>query len=127
MPTSILEENCYTLNGTQVYGVMFGVTGFPPNTAFTGTLSTPTGQVGPATVTTNERGDWWYWLGAFVPATWTWTVESPYLGGTVTKEITVTCPKATTLEACKDGRYYYLGYRNQGECVAFARRGQGPG
>ena len=101
-PTSILEESCYlTGDGDQVYGVMFGVTGFPPNTDFTGTLSTPTSQFGPATVTTNENGDWWYWLGGFVPGTWTWTVESPYLGGTVTKEITVTCPKPTTLEACR--------------------------
>jgi hypothetical protein len=57
-----------------------------------------------------------------------WTVESPYLGGTVTKTITVNCePKPTSVEQCKNGGYLAFNFTNQGECVAFVQRGPGAG
>ena len=48
------------------------------------------------------------------------TVESPFLVGTVTKTITVTCePKPTSVEQCKNGGWQQFGFKNQGRCVAF--------
>jgi hypothetical protein len=154
-PTSVLEANCFTYRYSgdliQVYGITFGVTGFPPNTQFTWTLSweyinppvnpdgssSTGGGAGPATSTTDANGDWIFWVGTEgVKTIWTLTVESPYLGGTVTKTLTVTC-EPTSVEQCKNGGYLggstifgfgsnFFGFRSQGECVAFVQRGPGP-
>src|SRR3954452_8040498 len=93
-PAAVLEEHCYMDSpDTAVYGVKAGVSGFPPNVDFTASLDQSLGGgVGPGTFTTSSNGDFFGYLGLFVPATWTLTVDSPYLGGTVTKTLTVTCP-----------------------------------
>jgi hypothetical protein len=132
-PTSFLREDCDPdFFGEQVYFAQFGVTGFPPDTQFTGTIiDSLGGQVGPGTFTTDANGDFTARLGFFFAGvTWTWIVDSPYLGGTVTKTITVNCAP-TDVEQCKNGGYVgnssFFGFRNQGECVAFVKRGPGPG
>jgi hypothetical protein len=140
-PTSVLEENCYKdAQGVQVYGATVGVTGFPPNTQFTGTLSyeyinppvnpdgsySTGGSVGPATFTTDANGEFIGFLGTVgVKTIFTWTVDSPFLGGTVTKSLTVTCEsKPTTKEQCKnDGWRNFPQFKNQGQCIAFVNRG----
>ena len=122
--------------GVQVYGVRVGVTGFPPNTQFTGTLSyeyinppvnpdgsySTGGSVGPATFTTDANGET---IGVFgtvgVKTIFTWTVDSPYLGGAVSKTLTVTCePKPTSKAQCKNGGWRnFPQFKNQGQCIAF--------
>jgi hypothetical protein len=113
-PTAVLQENCYKDDeGVQVYGVGVGVTGFPPNVQFTATLSyeyidppvnpdgsySTGGSIGPATLTTDANGEFIEFTGTVgVKAIYTLTVDSPYLGGTVTKTLTVTC-ESTSPEA----------------------------
>jgi hypothetical protein len=140
-PTSVLEENCYKdAQGVQVYGVRVGVTGFPASAQFTGTLSfeyinppvnpdgsySTGGSVGPATFTTDANGEFIGFLGTVgVKTIFTWTVDSPFLGGTVTKSLTVTCePKPTTKEQCKnDGWRNFPQFKNQGQCIAVVNHG----
>jgi hypothetical protein len=124
-PTILLEENCYMdAQGAQVYAVLVGVTGFPPNVEVTGTLRNSLGfQIG-GIFTTDENGEIpLFGIGeAFVAGvTWTLTVESPFLGGTVTKTITVTCePKPTSKAQCKNGGWRgFPQFKNQGQCIAF--------
>jgi hypothetical protein len=137
-PTSFLYESCEAnpppwLGTDPIYWAMFGVTGFPPNTQFTGTIRSSDGLgVGPGTFTTGADGSWGpAGLGSSSPGvTWTWIVDSPYLGGTVTKTLTVNC-EPTNVDQCKDGGYVgnssFFGFRSQGECVAFVQRGPKPG
>jgi hypothetical protein len=101
-PTLVLQENCYKDQGVQVYGVRVGVTGFPPNVEFTASLSSeyinpdgtysPGGVVGPSTFTTDPNGEFIAFTGTVgVKSIFTLTVDSPYIGGTVTKTLAVTC------------------------------------
>jgi hypothetical protein len=140
-PTTVLQENCYTdAQGVQVYGVTVGVTGFPPDTQFTATLSfeyidppvnpdgsySTGGSIGPATLTTDANGEFITSLGTVgVKTIYTLTVDSPYLGGTVTKTLTVTCePKPTSVEQCTDGGWRnFSQFKNQGQCIKFVRQG----
>jgi hypothetical protein len=117
-PTVVLQENCYKDDeGVQVYGVGAGVTGFPPNVEVTGTLSfeyidppvnpdgsySTGGSIGPATFTTDANGQVIEYTGTVgVKTIYTLTVDSPYLGGTVTKTLTVTC-ESTPPEAPQGG------------------------
>jgi hypothetical protein len=86
-----LEEHCVNVQGVEYYDILFGVTGFPPNTQFTlGMLRWLNAGAGPFTFTTDGNGDLIVEVGELDPGvTWTWTVDSPYLGGTVTKMLTV--------------------------------------
>lgn len=140
-PKLILEADCSQfLEGVQVYGVRVGVTGFPPNTDFIATFSfediNPDGSigpggasVGPAIYTTDANGEFITFFGSQgVKTIDTLTVESPYLGGTATKTVKVTCePTPTSVEQCKKGGYLDFNFTNQGQCVAFVQRGPGPG
>jgi hypothetical protein len=131
----VLEENCSMKDqGVQVYGVTVGVTGFPPNTDFTGTLTfedlnpdgTPTGgggSVGPGTLTTDANGDFITFFGTVgVRSVFTLTVDSPYVGGTQSKTVTVLC-EPTSKEQCKNGGWQeFQQFKNQGQCIAFVNR-----
>lgn len=139
-PKLILEADCSQfLEGVQVYGVRVGVTGFPPNTDFTATLSfediNPDGSigpggggVGPGVFTTDANGEFITFFGTQgVKTVYTLTVESPYVGGTATKTVKVTCePTPTSVEQCKKGGYRAFNFSNQGRCVAFVQRGAKP-
>ena len=126
-PMSVLEEYCVNDQGVQNYYVRFGVTGFPPDVQVTDSLHNSGGLGIAFTFTTDENGDFIYVVGSLPGDTWTSTVDSPYLGGTVTKTVTVTCePKPTSIEQCMNGGYVGFSFKNQGECVAFVQRGPGP-
>jgi hypothetical protein len=140
-PKLVLEENCSMKDaqGVQIYGVTVGVTGFPPNTDFTATLSFQdlnpdgstsggSGSVGPATFTTDANGEFITFFGSVgVRSVFILTVDSPYVGGTQSKTVFATCePTPTTKEQCKDGGWPQFGFANQGQCVAFVERGPGP-
>jgi hypothetical protein len=132
-PTIVFEENCYKSpdNGAQVYGVRWGVTGFPPNAGYSWSLTfqdiNPDGsigpihsRIGPSTFPTSFI----FFVGSFVPTLYTLTVESPD-GSTVVKTLRVTC-EPTSVEQCKNSGYLAFDFRNQGQCVAFVRRGAKP-
>jgi hypothetical protein len=118
VPTAVLKENCYKDDqGVQVYGVEAGVTGFPPDAPFTATLSyeyidppvspdgsySTGGSIGPTTLNADAKGELLEPIGTLgVKTIYTLTVDSPYLGGTVTKTLTVTC-ESTSPEAPQGG------------------------
>lgn len=116
-PAAVLQEHCYKDQGVQVYGVRVGVTGFPPNVQFTAFLNfeyidppvnpdgsySPGTSVGPTTLTTDANGEFIAFTGTVgVKTIFTLTIDSPYLGGTVTKTLTVTCEQ-TSSEAPQGG------------------------
>jgi hypothetical protein len=124
-PALILKADC---TGTQVNGVDVGVTGFPSNTPFTGTLTWDTGGIGPIVggpLTTDSNGDFIIFFGLSAGQTVTWTVDSPYLpGGTQSATLVLTCePTPTNIDQCKKGGYLRFNFSNQGQCVAFLQRG----
>ena len=141
-PAVALEEHCTRtfpgLEGVQVYGVDLGVTGFPPNTPFTGTISwqyiNADGSLGPVSsmgpivgglLTTDANGEFIIFFGNTLPSVFTWTVDSPYLpGGTQSKTLKVTC-EPTSKEQCKNGGWRnFPQFKNQGQCIAFVSDGK---
>jgi hypothetical protein len=133
-PTLILEPNCYKdPDGSQVFAVDVGVTGFPPNTQFTGKLegtyidppvnpdgSSSTGfAIGPVAFNTDANGNFGPLTFGTVGVATIYTATVEYSGGTLTKTVTVTC-KPTSKDQCKHGGWRdYPGFKNQGDCVSF--------
>jgi hypothetical protein len=125
-PTLVLEPYWpYCDLEPQAAGVRVGVTGFPPGAQFAVTFSNTIGGGATGTLTTDANGEWIGITGHDgVTGTFTWTVDSPYLKAT--KTITVTCGEPTSVEQCRNGGWrIFPEFKNQGQCVAFVKRGPG--
>lgn len=139
-PALVLSEKCSKLDdGTQVYGVTFGVTGFAPNSDVTGSLDiapiNPDGSLAPAggfdaTVTADANGDYFNQMGIQgQPAAFTLTIDN-FPGGSQSKSIRVTCdppqqrskPHPTRVKQCRHGGFRRYGFKTRRRCVAYVRR-----
>jgi hypothetical protein len=136
-PTLTMAPNCYQdADGSQVYGVDVGLTGFAPNTPFTGRLEgtyinppvNPDGSystgfgIGPVPFTTDANGNFGPLTFGTVGVATIFTATVVYSGGTLTKTVTVTC-RPTSKDQCKhEGWRSYPGFKDQGDCVRFVAR-----
>jgi hypothetical protein len=120
-PTITLEETCGT--GGVAFGVTILLSGFPPNTPFTETItSSAFGSPPPLHETFNANGSFFPTLYASDSPNGLVTVTVEYTGGTVTNSIDGPCegPRhPTTKQQCKAGGYKEFGFKNQGRCIAF--------
>jgi hypothetical protein len=115
-PELTLQERC-----GEFPGIRITLTGFPPNTPYTFTFQTPDGgQIGPSQLTSGPNGE--FILSEFGSGTGTYTLTIEWSGGTLQESISVRCPITTA--DCRDGGWRQFGvFKNQGQCVAFLRRG----
>jgi hypothetical protein len=118
-----LEEWCALPGGEPTYGVTVTVTG-PPDTSFEGRLSFAGGVTyGPAIFSTGPTGVFEISLGESEPVA-SVTAAIRYDGIEQVETLERPCqapPAPTTAEDCKNGGWRnYPGFKNQGQCVAFA-------
>jgi hypothetical protein len=135
-PTLVMEPDCRTLGGEQVYGVKVGATGLAPNAQltiqieWTYIVDPPRGggSTSPATFTSDANGNFASFDFSTVGVKTSYTATLVYAGQTFTKTLAVTCDKPTTTEQCKNGRWRDFGiFKNQGDCVSFvATKGKSP-
>jgi hypothetical protein len=146
-PTVVLEPKCsIAADGSQMYDVTFGVTGFPPFTDFSGAIEfqeiQPDGSLTPSfgasgTEPTVADGSWIRAIGIGGPSVATLTINSDLLpGGTETKSVSAACEtppsqpaRATAkrrpklVKQCRHGGYRRFAFKSQRRCVAYVRRG----
>jgi hypothetical protein len=122
-PTLTVERDCSRF--PTFHGVTITLSGFPPDTPFTGTVRFPEGGgVGPAELTTDAAGSYTIGFGSEEPGTFTVTVE--WSGGTLQQSLSVNCEQQlpTRKEDCKNGGWKRYGvFRNQGDCVSYVATG----
>jgi hypothetical protein len=118
-PTLTLEEACTTVDGTRLVGLRITVSGVPPFSPISGSLTSPSGSEISATVFANEAGV--FTLTFFAgPGVYTVRVTSPF---TAVQSLAVDC-LPNNKDECRNGGWQTFGvFRNHGDCVSFVATG----
>jgi hypothetical protein len=122
-PTLMLTKDCSLY--PPYHGVTPNLSGFPPNTSFSGTLEFPSGgSVGSPSLSTDAAGN--FSIGSFTDSeAGVWTATVVWSGGTLVQSLFVNCALPADKDECKDDGWRNFGttFKNQGDCVSFVATG----
>jgi hypothetical protein len=117
-PKLTLEEACETFDGVRVAGIAITVSGVPPFSAVSGSVTSPGGSIS-GTIFADPTGvaTFRFFRGAGL---YTVQIDSPF---SAVQSLEVDC-LPNDKDDCKDGGWESFGvFKNQGDCVSFVATG----